>query len=472
MASILWRFVDQPVANPTTILDMNRGDGSIVIDMDAKFDISPPKRKASFASNSMVDGSLMTSSAFENRILEFTLGIQGTVEQQSQALANLNASLAQESLLMYSPSPGVTPVFFRTMRSDEYTLANRGGRAGAWRVSCQVLAEPFAISPRVDLVSGAVVTNDPAAVTNGCKLDLTGIVGDAPSPAFVRISNLGSGNPMFISQRSRKATVITPHLQAEAMTLAGGDVVYASAASNVSGPASPANNMAVASFTVGQSNTPAMVRFLGNFSSSDSTAWPGQYRVLARVSSDVEGATFGIRQILPQGNDREILGKVVTVVLGPNSWKLLDLGLFSWPPHEAPQKIGYSNLPPGLVSFQGHLEIFRVTSSGSLRLDYMYLLPADERTCVVTQTRDYPSGYTILDGPNDMTYMMAPGTTPFGETRTVNNNEGLVPRIGGIPDLVPKMTNRWHILQESASVTTTKTFDVSYWPRWYEVTTP
>jgi hypothetical protein len=134
--------------------------------------------------------------------------------------------------------------------------------------------------------------------------------------------------------------------------------------------------------------------------------------------------------------------------------------------------MGFSNLDTALEPFVVRIQANRVTTSGVLRLDYVYLLPADERLCMVAQIRDYPSGYVILDGPNDMTYMMAPGTEPFGANRTVNNFEGLVPRTGGLPELKPKVTNRWHILQESATVTSTKTFDVSYWPRWYEVVTP
>ena len=77
----------------------------------------------------------------------------------------------------------------------------------------------------------------------------------------------------------------------------------------------------------------------------------------------------------------------------------------------------------------------------------------------------------MLDGPNDMTYGMSSGSTPFGSTRTIDNAGGIVSRIGGIPQLVPSVTNRWYLLRTTATVSTTTTVDVSYWPRWREVAT-
>jgi hypothetical protein len=89
----------------------------------------------------------------------------------------------------------------------------------------------------------------------------------------------------------------------------------------------------------------------------------------------------------------------------------------------------------------------------------------------VQQVGAIASGFLILDGPNSTCYGMSSGTTPFGATRTVNNDGGTVPFIGGLPMLVPGVTNRWYGLVGIGDPTASKTVDVSYWPRWREVAT-
>ena len=53
-----------------------------------------------------------------------------------------------------------TPVYFRTMRSDEYVLDTQFIPGTTWRVECNVQAEPFAIGIRRDL---ATVTGEASA---------------------------------------------------------------------------------------------------------------------------------------------------------------------------------------------------------------------------------------------------------------------------------------------------------------------
>jgi hypothetical protein len=118
------------------------------------------------------------------------------------------------------------------------------------------------------------------------------------------------------------------------------------------------------------------------------------------------------------------------------------------------------------------IQASRSTGADNLDIDYVYLMPADELICWVRQST--AAGYAVLDGPNDLAYGMAAGSSPFSTTlssRVVDNVGGLVSKFGNAPMLVPGTTNRWYLLVDKQDITTTKTVDVSYWPRWREVAT-
>jgi hypothetical protein len=104
-------------------------------------------------------------------------------------------------------------------------------------------------------------------------------------------------------------------------------------------------------------------------------------------------------------------------------------------------------------------------------MDYVYLMPADERFSVSARNSTQAGSSFVIDGPNEMAYGMPSGATPFGSTRTVDNAGGLAFLFGGAPMLVPNVTNRWHMIRGSSAITVTSTVDVSYWPRWREVAT-
>lgn len=205
---------------------------------------------------------------------------------------------------------------------------------------------------------------------------------------------------------------------------------------------------------------------------TSSEALKGRYRVFVKVRRSAATSAFTMRYHVPGGSD--VFGPQVSYDVGlPNSVWMMDLGIVEFPsPGPAPAGIGYSGLTAG--HSQPTLEIQAKRDSGALPLDmdYVVLMPADERMCSFRQVSSM--GYIVLDGPQDMTYGMAAGTSPFGAAvsdRIVDNNGGLVPRIGGLPMLVPGAVNRWHVLRATHDVTATSTWDVSYWPRWREVAT-
>lgn len=467
MPNIVWKFVDQPVASPTTLFDMNRQDHSVIIDFDAPFNVDSPVLRRNFSSSALQDGALLTSSAFENRVLEFTLALSGTFVQKAALLAQLDEQMAQpENLLMYQIDPSLGPVFFRTMQADEYKFVHKGGRAEAWRVTCQVFAEPFAIGPRVDHTVGAVITNDPASGANPARLDLSGILGDVPSPAFIRTTSPGFLNHIYIAQRTRYPTELTHFKQAETFTM-GSDTAVWTAPSDASGAG---NNMTATTFATVSPFSDRLTN--GVFTATDPRAFRGRYRVMARIGTGTNGSIYTIAFRHDRAETTMTSKRVQHKFASTTPRRLLDLGILAWPPYDAPAQVGHSRLEPAIEPIDIDIAAQRNSSAGNLDFDYVYLLPADERMCIVGVSSGNSGGFLILDGPNDSTYMMPSGTTAFGATRTINNDGGLAVRLGSIPELVPGKTNRWHILQAGASSTATLTMDVSYWPRWKEVPTP
>ena len=455
-----WRFVDGPTASPTIYLDMNDELAWKTLGGDMFALPSPPLRQ-SISSNMLTDGGVPTSTAFENRELHFTIEMTGASEADRNAqLVALKTELSKPSnIIMYMPQLAANPVFFLTYRSDDYDVDKQFVPGQAWRVSCVVRAQPFAIGIRRDLTQ-VTVTNDPASGTNPGLMDVTGVVGDSPTPAFVRLQGLGAGGVAVLAQRTRNnPTALTMYAQAEAGTL--GPDTATSGAANTSGGAG-----AYVTFGTNNNLTDRVTVNVPTATTSD--ALRGRYRVLLRAHCSDAVSTFSIRyRQYPSGTS--VSGGVTTFVGDGSTWFILDLGVIEWPGYQAPAAIGYSALAPAQAAATLAIQAARTAGTGNLDLDYVALLPADERLCSVQQSQ--AAGYLVLDGPNDMTYGMSSGSTPFGSTRTIDNAGGIVSRIGGIPQLVPSVTNRWYLLRTTATVSTTTTVDVSYWPRWREVAT-
>jgi hypothetical protein len=458
-----WKFVDQPVAAPSVLLDMNDGNTWKCLGGDF-FKLPSPTLKRSIASNAMSDGGIVSSAAYDLRTITFTLELTAATESGRETQMDaLKRELAKPTnLLMFQSELSDNPVFFRTLRSDDYDLDTQFIPAKAWRVSCDVLAEPFAIGIRHDL-SQVTVTNDPASGTNPTRWDMTGIVGDSPTPAFVRISNLGAGGTAILAQRTANSpSTLTAFVQAESGTLGADTATWTSTAM------SGGSGLAV-SFASNSSLTTRVTVTVPAASSAD--ALRGRYRMFVRAHVPDATSVYTLRYVQTPSGDASN-GPQVTFKGDGSNWFLVDLGVIEFPAFQAPAGIGYSSLPPGFSSGTVAVQAQRNSGGSNLDLDYVYLVPADERMCQVKQSAS--TGFVVLDGPQDMTYGMAAGSVPFSgslSARMVDNGGGLIPRMGGLPMLVPGATNRWYLLMDKADVASTKTVDVSYWPRWREVAT-
>jgi hypothetical protein len=459
-----FKFVDQPIASPSVLLDMNDGATWKVLGNDF-FDLPSPPLKRSIAASTMIDGGTLTAAAYDLRTIKFTLELTAATEAGREAQVDaLKAQLAKPgNLLMFQSELSANPVFFRTLRSDEYDLNTQFIPTKAWRIECTVLAEPFAIGIRRDL-SQVTITNDPASGTNPIRWDITGIVGDSPTPAFVRLSNLGAGNTAVLATRSvNNPTAVTVFAQAESGTL-GTDTTTQANDVNFSGTG---NNWTRTTFATNANFVTRAVLSVPTASSAE--ALRGRYRVFLRCRASAAGSVFSVRWSQNDGLADAIPGPTATFS-GGTSLALFDLGVLEFPAASwAPTTIGYSGLAAAYAAPTLAIQVGRTSGTASFDMDYVYLMPADERLCSVNQTQ--ATGFLVLDGPNDTTYGMASGTTPFGATRTIDQGGGMVPRYGGLPMLVPGVTQRWHLIIPGLAITSTKTVDVSYWPRWREVAT-
>jgi hypothetical protein len=473
MPTMVWKFVDSPVAAPATLFDMNNWNMGATLDFgddNANFDISPPPLRRVKAVNNFGDGSLNTSESYENRILKFRVGLTGTKSQKIASLSALEDELYKpRNLLMYQPDSSRSPVFFRTVRSDDYILKNSGGSAEVWMVDCNVEADPFAIGLRQDIAQ-VTVNNDPAAASgNKTFWDITGVIGDVPTEAFVRISDLGAGGKAFLATRAfNNPTSLTLFAQAETATLGADTTAVAdTAASSVVPATGVARSQTTFTGTPGWS---ARVTFASSLpSGSDLAALRGRYRVIARIAGITSAANVSLRWRQSNAGD-SIPGQPVTLDIAPPNWQHVDLGVLEFPPpQQTPATIGYSGLTSQQAANPLQIEAIRNSGAGGLLIDWVALLPADERLCSIFQFSALTSGWLCLDGPNDSCYGLASGSTPFGSTRILDSKQGIVTRQGGLPMLVPAITNRWYLFHNPSANNTTETVDISYWPKYREV---
>jgi hypothetical protein len=417
----IFRFVDQPIASPSVSLDMNDGAAWKLLGDDFFKLPSPPLRR-SIATNTMSDGGLLTSAAYDLREISFTLELTGASEtaREAQVDALVTQFAKPGNLLMYQSELSSFPVFFRTLRSDEYDLNTQFIPGKVWRVECNLMAEPFAIGIRHDVTSSAVITNDPASGTNKTLIDITGVRGDSPAPAFARVA-LGSGTAptFFWGQRSaNNPTSLTLFAQAEAATLGTDTTVQANDA-NMSGAGS---NYVKTTFTTATLTTRLTVTVP---TGSDATALKGRYRVLAKIRMSASGSNFTMRFVQNPSGTNTVTGQQVSFDTSA-AITIVDLGVIDFPAVGAvPATIGYSGLAAGVATQTMAIQAGRNTGTATLDTDYIYLLPADERSAQFRRANWAASSFLCIDGPQEIAYGMASGTTAFGSTRTVDNAGGL-----------------------------------------------
>lgn len=468
-----WQFVaDFLTASPTVSLDINSFSTGLMV--GDGYNLDPPKYDKGYAANSLRHGSTVVRSVAQNRTLVIPIQVNtSTRDTAATAIELLGKQIAVDNFLKVQF--GSTPVFFRTFANPDYAWEVKKTLTQESRVTLTLEAEPFAYGTRVD--AGAfTVSNDPANGTNPCRFDISSVTGDVPTPLFMLATSTGaSGAPSglvnkwtHVSTRRRGTPSGYSNLiQAEDMTQGTGAVVTADGA--FSNGSKSRIGFGTPGLTLRLSDT-----FPGNGTATAEAR--GEYIVYGRFLKTVPGDTVTVQLGYGASSAAPVFNDAKTLPAGAGGPYTVELGKVPVPPYSDPVNAG----PAGgaqlkvLLGFVG-LYVARTAGSGSVDVDWLYFMPADDKTLI---TR-FPA--------TDVTYAMDGTSREGGSVYSINtaldtiNTIASPPQIvggGGFPELIPGQTNRIHFLRHVDPTGTvdarsdTTTIQCYYWPRWLEAVRP
>jgi hypothetical protein len=463
-----WQFVtDFLTVSPTVLLDLNAGSLRVGDD----WILDPPEYTKGY-NGALRHGRRQTTSVAGNRILTIPLQVLTSSNNAAAVIEDIGQQIMVDNILKVQFG-SANPVFFKTFADPDYAIEVKKTLVELAQITLTLEAEPFAYGVR-QTAGTFTVSNNPANVTNPCRFDVT-VDGDAPTPLLIVATSTGaSGAPSGLvskwihigARRRGSASAYSNLLQAESMTQGTGAVVTADAAmSNGSksriGFATSINTLRL-SDTFPADGTPV----------ADAR---GEYIVYGRMAKTVASDTITV-QLGYGASSATVFNDTKTLPAGVAGPYWVELGKVPVPAFSDPVNVG----PAGgaqakvLLGFVG-LYAARTSGSGSLDVDCLYFVPADDQTLIVK----FPS--------TDTTYAID-GTTPEGgAVYSVNtaldtiNSIAAPPQIvggGGFPEALPLQQNRFHVIRQVDptgtvdAITDTTTFTVYYWPRWREFTRP
>jgi hypothetical protein len=459
MAGEVIEFVDSVSASAAVRLSLTTSPWRVIFNGTA---VPPPPLRRSIAQTLLQDGAFIPATAYDNRVLTLRLQHDGTsATAAATAVQVLNRELDRETnILRWQPEPLIPAVYFRTFRSPDYDPQIDHG-LDLFEFTVQVLAEPFALGLPVT-VTPIVVSNDPAAGSNGKFFDIASVQGDVETPLMVKVPGASvTGKQALMAVRRRGTIGAAPFLlQAEAMTQ-GTDTATLANNSIYSGSG---NNSSSTSFST--VTTSAIRLSTATFPASPSVDARGTYRVFLRCWGANTGASFGI--ILRHGvravNNTEC---VVTQLIGGTYLTMADLGLVQIPEGFDPISDGPTGVGLQINGIPLSVLIRRISGSGAFISDYLLFVPADDSLGIVKWGTSSPSAF-VFNGISRSVY----GLDASGRVADITS-AGFV---GGPPTITPGITNRVVYIndvspQNSTSdlVSATVTVSPFYWPRYLSV---
>lgn len=472
------------------VADMTSDAPSVLLDLNVSpFNLAPgyemnaAQFEKGWATSPMRHGGRMTRSVAGIKQMQIPLQVVSTTAAGfSGAVEALGRILMNNGILRVQFSNSSRPVFFRTFADPDYAISIRGILSCAVQyqvITLTLFSDPFAYGPRVETTgSPFTVSNDPAAVTNPMRFDITGVQGDVPTPLLLvatstAVTGASSGFASkwsHIAVRSRGTpSGYSNVVQAEDMTLGTNAAVVADAAM------SNGNKVTITPGTTGMvlrvSDT-----FPGNGVSTVEAR--GLYRVYARVVKTIFTDTwdmqlgYGASSANPTFNDVQ---RTPVPSPGNNGPWMVDLGFLPCPPWADPIYHGYSGtLMKCMVPFVG-VYAQRVAGTGALQIDYLYFVPADESTIIVAWPDDL--AVYAVDGTTEAGGSCYATTTTLDEIITTSTPPQITSG-GGFPELVPGQTNRIHLIRNvdltgnriDPTNSNNTILRAYYWPRWRNVT--
>lgn len=463
-----WQFVtDFNTATPTVLLDLNVrpllvGDG---------YNLDPPKFEKGYAGGVLRHGQRVTRSVAGNRVLSIPIQLLTTPAAAAGVIEDIGQQVMVDNILKVQFGSS-NPVFFRTFADPDYAVEIKKTLIENSRITLTLEAEPFAYGVRVEATgSPFTVTNNPAS---GCFFDISSVQGDVATPLLLHATSTGSsGAPsglmakwLHLSTRRRGTpSGYSNVVQAESMTQGTGAVVTADASMS-NGSKS----------RIGFGTATNVLRLSDTFPANGTATVEarGEYIVYARVAQTVAGDNITMQLGYGSGSGNAVFNDVKTVpaVTSP-IW--VELGKIPVPAWGGPERVGYSGATAKVVMPFVGLYAARVSGSGSLDVDCLYFMPADDLT-LIAQFPQTDTTYAI-DGTT------AEGGTCYALTSTldeVTTTSAPVQVVGGggFPEVIPLQTNRIHWLRHvdpggsADALTNTTTIHAYYWPRWREAVRP
>lgn len=466
-----WSFVtDMATASPATLLNLNAAPYFVGSD----FRLDPPAFSKSRVGG-LLPGDRVTNSRPGNRTLSLPIHLLPTATP-GQDIENLCEQLAVDNILRVRL--GTNPVFFRTFGNPGIENAIRALFKQTTTISLEIEAEPYAYGVREEL-SGSpfTVSNNPAAATNPCFFDATGILGDAPTPLLLLATSTGAaGAPSgLVSKQIHLATRRrgTPGnysnvMQAEAMTAVSADTTVTADAAMSGGSKLRCTFATTAALALRASDT-----FPANGTATVEAR--GEYRVYARLQRTDNTSVINAQLRYGSSSANVVSNDVMTLPLTTNPF-YQDLGKIPVPAFADGYTMGFSGVQTKvLMSFVG-LYLQRVSGTANVDIDHLYFMPADEPTTLIAAMPATDTTYAI-DGTTEAGGAVYALNTALDQQLEV----GTPPRIvggGGFPALIPGVANRIHMLRNVDpagsldAIGNTTTWRAFYWPRWLEPIRP
>jgi hypothetical protein len=453
MASSL-KFVDSIASSPTTRLDLNDRTTWRLHTEGTQF--SPPPLDQAVASTLLADGAVIPASAYGLRTIQLMLSVNAaSADATATQLQTFYRELNRPGNFLRWQQETTNPVFFRTFRTSADEVLDLGKIDGTRKLlSVAFLAEPFAYGTLETPVSAVTVSTDPAAGSNGCFVDVTGVKGDVESPALISFpgSAVGIGVQTLTAVRRRGTPANLPFfLQAEAMTQGTNTTVQANDA-NFSGSGS---NYSRCTFTTASDQIRLSTTTLG----TSGVDLRGRYRVFLRYRKNTSSDGVNIR--LLWGDSLSMVENDIYATPASTSFRAADLGEISLP-------FGFDPIYAGdgtelSVSNAVNIEVRaeRTSGSGTLDFDVLVFVPADDRLAITEWANALETH--VLDARDTSVYVRD------GSNRVVSSAAPHIP--GGYPLLSPNQTNRIFLLRSIAvwTLTTMSSVSVSYYPRYLTV---
>ena len=452
----LVQFVDSVDVSATVRLDLQAGPVSI--DADG-FSLGAPSMEGDPGGIGVEDGF---------RKISLPAVVEGDKGEALAVLSKLAVELLRETnWLRFQLNAGAAPVWFKTYRTppaaisfDEVLVYGSSsgvtaddGSSDMWRIAVTLDADPFGWGARVDAVVDAVVSNDPAAVTNPQGFVTPVILGDAPASPIIWWGTTLTDQPFLLASGPAR----TPQLAQAEVGLLGGDTTFQAHDAAFSGAGS---NYTRTTFATGA----GMLDRLG----LDAPLAPGLWRALARVRQNTATDVVAL-QLHP---DRSRGDSPTVTMASVSTFQIVDLGVYQAPPNVGVDHVAGGPAATGVPNFGNWLGAQRVSGTGTLDIDYVVYVPADRSTQFLTANPSADGLFNVLDGEQDAAYGVVGGATPFDPAAALWDPymtlEG-----GSLPKLPAGEASvvYWVRMRPGAAVDAFTTLSMSYHPKFLHLAT-